>query len=91
MSLPSTINPPPQLGLSKGVLLSAVGPISEKQKRRKARSLKGFLAKMPLSYAQGGTGEAQLLALIQQRRNLPYTNSEGLKNYLQFPRWQGAD
>lgn len=73
----------------KGTQLPAVSSISGKQKRRKARSLNGALAKMPLSHTQVETVEAsasadpsltQLLPLIQQRRNLPHTTSEGLQN-----------
>ena len=76
-------------GRLKGTLLPAVGPVSGKQRRRKARSLNDILAKTPLTYTQGGAGEAsasanpppaQLHPLIQQRRNLPPTTSEGLKN-----------
>lgn len=73
----------------KGTELPAVSPVSGKQKRRKARSLNGILAKMPLSHTQVEAVEAsasadpsltQLLPLIQQRRNLPHTTLEGLKN-----------
>lgn len=67
------------IGQLKGILLPAVGPIPGKQKRRKARSLNGVLAKMPLSYTQAGVDEASASTEPTPCSAAP-TASEGVKN-----------